>query len=339
MKSFAFFKALKTGGIGINRRIYMIGIVILNYNTPNDVIECVKSIRDTTIADYKIYVVDNMSTDDSFVVLSKEFKGDNKVVVMQSDYNGGYSYGNNFGIKEAVSDGCDYILISNPDIVYYDKCIDVMLDTLNSDERIGVVGPSTPSLDQAESQLLRKVYTPKIYFHTKKPFRIMTKFKKSLRSEYPYPKETDKPFLFFGMVRGCCFMMRTDVFEKIGFFDDNVFLYSEEWILAKKLSDLGLYCAYEPRAKALHKEATSTKKVGGSGFQSFHLYLSAYYYLKYYSGCGKFFLWVTKTQNRLNYGLKALSDKSYRKFKKRFKAAQKALHIGRGKKICVDHVE
>ena len=317
----------------------MVGIIILNYNTPSDVIDCIKSIRETTSVEYKIYVVDNKSTDDSFAVLTNELAGEDGVTVVESDYNGGYSYGNNFGIKIAVQDGCDYILISNPDIVYYDKCIDTMLDTLNSDERIGVVGPSTPSLDQAESQLLRKVYTPKIYFHTKKPFRLMTKIKKSLKSEYPYPKDLDKPFLFYGMVRGCCFMMRTETFLKVGLFDDNVFLYSEEWILAKKIADLNLYCAFEPRAKALHKEATSTKKVGGSGFQSFHLYLSAFYYLKYYSGAGKFFLWIAKIQNRINYGLKAIRDKSYRKLKKRFKIAQKALYKGRGKKIRVDSVE
>ncbi len=317
----------------------MIGIIILNYNTPYDVIKCIKSIRNTTIAEYKIYVVDNKSTDESFAVLSNVFNRDNQVIVIQTDYNGGYSYGNNFGIKAAVRDNCDYILISNPDVVYYDGCIDTLLNTLASDEKIGVVGPSTPSLDQAESQLLRKVYTPKIYFYTKKPFRIITKFKKSLRSEYTYPKETDKPFLFFGMVRGCCFMMRTNIFEKIGFFDDNVFLYSEEWILAKKLSDLNLYCAYEPRAKAMHQEATSTKKVGGSGFQSFHLYLSAFYYLKYYSGCGKFLLFITKVQNCLNYGIKAIFDKSYRKLNKRFKVAQKVLYRGKSKKIHYDSVE
>lgn len=315
----------------------MIGIVILNYNTPKDVKECVSSIIAGTTVDYMIYIVDNCSTDNSYNLLSEQYQDEGKIRVLKSDYNGGYSFGNNIGIKRALEDNCDYILISNPDVIYDEDTVGRLLEVLRMDERIGVVGPSTPSLDQDESQLLRKVYTPSVYFFSKKPFLYLSRILKQLRTEYDYPDDNDKPFVFEGMVRGCCFLIPSELFCELGLFDDNVFLYSEEWILAKKLSDKGLLCAFEPRAKAFHKEATSTKQ-SGSGFQSFHLYLSAFYYLKYYSGCGSGFLLFAYVQNIVNYILKSLSSNSYRSLLTKFITAQTELIRGKKKTIGFDRM-
>jgi len=309
-----------------------IGIVILNYNTFDDVIVCVESVMKTIKTDYLIYIVDNCSKDDSYIKLLDSFNGNEKIMVMLSDYNGGYSYGNNIGIRQAINDGCNYILIANPDIVFYQNCIDRLLYSLKSDSKIGVVGPSTPSLDQEESQLLRKVYTPKVYFFSKKPFTSLSKIFKSLKTEYEYPKSSDELYIFEGMVRGCCFLISSKLFSELELLDDNVFLYSEEWILAKKLRDTYKYCAFDPRAKALHKEATSTTKVG-SGFQSFHLYLSAFYYLKYYNECKKGFLFFLYIQNILSYFIKSFRNESYRILLPKFIAAQNVLFKGTSKKI------
>ena len=310
----------------------MIGIVILNYNTPNDVLECVESIKKSTTVDYKIYIVDNCSTDGSYKLLLENYEGDTGVKVLTSDCNGGYSYGNNIGIKCACNDSCDYILISNPDIVYFDKSIDIMYDTLTQNADVAVVGPSTPSLDQNESQLLRKVYRPRVFFFSKKPFLYLSKIFHELKTEYDYPQDLKSAYCFEGMVRGCCFLISSKLFSELGFFDDNVFLYSEEWIIAKKIADRGLLCAFEPRAKALHKEATSTKMVG-TGFQSFHLYLSSYYYLKYYSGCGKVYLLFAYLQNIVSYSLKSITNESYRKLLHPFVISQTELFLGKKRKI------
>ena len=314
-----------------------IGIVILNYNTFDDAVACVESVAKTTKADYLIYIVDNCSEDNSYSKLLDCFHENRKIKVMRSDYNGGYSYGNDIGIRQAITDGCNYILIANPDIVFYEDSIDKLLEALKSDDRIGVIGPSISSLDQEESQLLRKVYTPKVYFFSKKPFLYLSKVFKNLKTEYNYPESKDELYLFKGMVSGCCFLMASDLFNELGLLDDHVFLYTEEWILAKKLRDLGKYCAYDPGAKVLHKEATSTAKVG-TGFQSFHLYLSAFYYLKYYSGCQKSFLWFSYFQNVIGYSVKSMKSKSYRSRLFKFIDAQNKLMRGTSKKIGFDRM-
>ena len=311
----------------------MIGIVILNYNTAEDVVECVQSIRKTTNCQYRIYVVDNRSTDGSMEILQTNFHDQADVVLLEADFNGGYSYGNNIGIKRAFDDGCDYILISNPDVIYYENSIDILYNDLVSNRNLGVVGPSTPSLDQDESQLLRKVYTPKVYLFSKKPFRSFSKVFKSLKTEYPYPENTEEmPYLFRGMVRGCSFLISSELMRNIGLFDDNVFLYSEEWILAKKIADKNLMCGYDRRAKALHKEATSTSQ-SGTGFQSYHLYLSSFYYLKNYTDCKKSALYFFYMQNIVNYTVKSLRNRSYSKLLGRFCKTQTDLLLGKSNKI------
>lgn len=310
----------------------MVGIVILNFNTFDDTRECIESIKKTTKCHFHIYVVDNASTDNSADELKRRYNGESNITLIFNDINGGYSFGNNIGIKAAICDGCDYILISNPDIIFYQGAIDVLLADIQNDQLIGAIGPSTRSLDQEESQLLRKTYNLKLYLFSKKPLRYFSKLNSNLRTELPYPSKADRmPFLFHGMVRGCCFIMRSEVFQQIGLFDDNVFLYSEEWIIAHKLEQLKLFCAYDNRAKVLHKEATSTQKAG-TGFQSYHLYLSAFYYAKKYLKVNRAVQYLLYEQNVMNYRFKACRDKSYRKLLKPFIAASKQL-LNTDKKI------
>lgn len=309
----------------------MIGIIILNYNTAQDVLECVGSIKANTHMEYRIYVVDNCSTDDSEKILRRNFSEEKCVELIISKENNGYSYGNNLGIKQAIQDGCEYILVSNPDVIYYHNAIDEMYKAIKENPEIGAIGPSCKSLDQDESQLLRKVYTPAIYFFSKKPFRVFRKLFPKLKSEYNYEDAHGDVFLFHGMVRGCCFMIHKDVFSQIGFFDDNVFLYCEEWILAKKLLDIGLMCGFCKKSLVLHKEATSTKKKG-TGFQSYHLYLSALYYMKFYSDCGILFLLFCYFQNIGSYILRAVFRKEYRQLVVSFLRANTLILMGQKRK-------
>lgn len=293
----------------------MVGIIILNYNTSFDTLECIKSIKKTTKIKYHIYIIDGNSNDDSCEVLSQVV--DELTSFVSLKVNNGYSYGNNEGIKCAIEDGCDYILISNPDVIYYENCIDNMLHNLQCDNSIGIIGPSCASLDEDESQLLRKLYNDFLYICSKKPISYLNKICKKMNTEYDYPKERKKIFKFEGMVRGCCFMIPTYLLKKINLFDDNVFLYCEEWILAKKLKNLGLKCACDFSAKALHKEATSTN-LKGNAFKTYHLYLSSFYYMKCYNKSLKFFLLFYYISNIIVFSIRAAQNDDYKKLLRKF---------------------
>lgn len=285
-----------------------VGIIILNYNTASDTEQCIASIKKTTTVPYEVIIVDGGSTDNSYDILSKKYMYDRYVKLIKTLRNEGYSFGNNIGISEAVKDGCDYLLISNPDIIYYQNSIDHMCHSLVSNPDCGIIGPSCASLDQNESQLFRKIYDDKLYIFSKKPLRYFTKLFPMFNTEYnPIQKGVYK---FYGMVRGCCFLISAQLFNKMNFFDDNIFLYSEEWIIAKKLQRENLLCGCDFDAKVLHKEATSTRKEG-TAFQTKHLYLSSFYYMKVYNKSSRFLLYIYFMQNIIAFLLKAIKDKSY----------------------------
>ena len=91
-----------------------IGVVILNYNDSETSIKLISSLEKYDIVN-RIVIVDNCSTDDSFTILSQNTSS--KVEVVKSARNGGYGYGNNYGIRylnETVHPS--HILIANPDV-------------------------------------------------------------------------------------------------------------------------------------------------------------------------------------------------------------------------------
>lgn len=236
----------------------MVGVVILNYNTPEDVKECYNSLISKNDAVMKIYIVDNCSRDNSVEVLSEYFQSKQDVCFLTAEENGGYSKGNNIGIRAAVKDGCDKILIINPDVRVKPSAIDIMSQTLEADEKYGVVGPKIYNENgTVQSKLLVGGY--KKFLCRQQP---ITTFVKMLGNrEYLDDKlDFDCRTVVNGMVHGCCFMIKADLFEDIGFFDENVFLYCEEKILYEEIKKRGYMVVYEPDAEIVHIGSTS---IGG----------------------------------------------------------------------------
>ena len=120
--------------------MYKILIAIVSYNAKRYMQECIYSVRNTLRPDtYKIVVVDNASTDNSYKELEK-LKNE-KIVVLKSSENKGYSGGLNHGCHYLIDkyERCN-IFVSNPDIVIdSDDDIKKLLDTLSLD--VSVVAP------------------------------------------------------------------------------------------------------------------------------------------------------------------------------------------------------
>ncbi|HIS90270.1 MAG TPA: glycosyltransferase, partial [Candidatus Faecisoma merdavium] len=110
--------------------------MILNYNDSETVIKLVNEIKNFLIFD-KIIVVDNCSNDNSMKNL---IKIKNPIIdIIQTDFNGGYGYGNNYGIKyiqKKYGDG--YILISNPDVIFTEEMVENLLQEFYSDNNVAV---------------------------------------------------------------------------------------------------------------------------------------------------------------------------------------------------------
>lgn len=295
--------------------VVRLGIVILNYNTWKETIKCVKTIQKYTKLPYKIFIVDNKSPNNSLKELEKYYDEKSSIVLLDSGKNRGYSAGNNIGIKRAINDGCDVIFIVNSDIELLNDAFGLMTGTLLKNEKYMMVGPSVLDNNQKETQIPRKKLTFKYFFFERHPFCNIHFCKKIAERNYPVP---EKGILVFeGSVSGCCFCIRSKDFVDINYFDENVFLYYEEDILAYKMWVRKKKAVVDSCAKVWHKANVSTKKEG-MPFIRFHAWTSVLYMLKTYAKIN----WICQIfivfRNILIWLMLSVVSKSYRNMFKDF---------------------
>lgn len=216
-------------------------IIILNYNSAEDSVRYVNSIKDYKILD-KIIVVDNLSKKQREMETLNTLKSE-KVHVTQSEKNGGYSYGNNYGIHylESLGEKFDYIIISNPDIDVEEKAIKNCINELEKDEKMAVCAPK---MVNGNGEHIRrsswKIRTPGIDMVNSTRLTQALFYWKFKKGEYSV-KDFENPKLKVEAVSGAFFVIKYDIFKKVGFFDEGTFLFYEEDMLASKIKELGLY--------------------------------------------------------------------------------------------------
>ena len=178
-------------------------------------------------------------------------------------------------------------------------------------------------------QFLRKNYTFASALTDKKPFYYVRKIFPKLDSCYSV-KNWDASITFEGMVSGCCFLISSDVFKQIGLFDDNVFLYAEEYILGKKLQNVNLMACYCPEAIIVHNHGASTRKIG-NGFSDYHRYASLYYCFKRYCNPSKYQVNTIRFLTLTNFFLKSFFHPDFKENYIRLRTKVKEIDNGQFK--------
>ncbi|MEY8410081.1 glycosyltransferase family 2 protein [Lachnospiraceae bacterium 62-26] len=240
----------------------MIGIVILNFNGWDMTMNCIESIRKSCKISYKIYIVDNAST----IQMTKKFKllidnsYDCELLINQK--NRGYSAGNNVGIKRALEDNCEYILISNNDVIFKNESIENLCSYLGKNKNFGIAGPKIylPSGNIQEINMgCKMTLTGKYkYILRKTPFRRF--FQKYVDEFHASKQDLGTPFEVYA-VSGCCFMMSRCAARKLFPMDENTFLYEEENIIGIKMEKIGLKTVYNTNSEIIHLGGASTEKI------------------------------------------------------------------------------
>jgi GT2 family glycosyltransferase len=295
----------------------MLGIIVLNYNTWEDTIECVQSILKTTKINYKIYIVDNKSSDSSFEILSEKYKSNSLIYIIKSEINGGYSAGNNLGIRRALEEGADAVLLSNSDIIYYENSIDTMYNKYQTNKKdVGLIGPKVLLLNGDIQHLIRKNYTFVNYLFSKKPLNKIDIFdinKKTYHRDYKY----DRDYSFYGFLSGCCLLISDNYFKLAGLLDENIFLYYEESIIGLNAKKVNLKSYLVINANVLHKSSASIGNKN-SAFSRFHRYYSSMYMMRRYVKVKLIPFTLIFLINYLPFLFNSLRNNEYRKMIKNF---------------------
>lgn len=229
-----------------------LGMVILNYNDFDNTSNILKNIKDYSSID-KIIIVDNNSADDSYDKL-KKFECD-KIDVVKSDKNGGYAYGNNWGIKYLVKNyRPKYILISNPDIEFKNEDIVDMLGVLDKNKNIAIVAPRV----NEHGTISRGWKLPRFIDELLSNINYVQRYAKKLTL---YKDEHYKAHIsYVDVVSGCFFLVKAGLFKKIDYFDEGTFLFYEENIIGKKLKDIGFKECIDNNVEIKHNVSQSIDK-------------------------------------------------------------------------------
>ena len=263
-----------------------IGIVILNYNDYKTTRIMLDNIKGYKSLDH-IVVVDNNSPDSSYELL-KEYQS-NKIDVIKSDENKGYSSGNNYGCKYLIDNyDVDYIIISNPDISVDNDVIDKLKKTLDENDDIKVLAPTIDELGTIKRGWMLPTYYGEVItiMNTKQRFHKNY----GLYEEDHYKDELSE----VDVVSGCFFVIRSDVLKELDYFDTGTFLYYEENILGHRLKEkeYGTYVLND--VSVTHNLSVSVDKSVKKINKFKILVKSLLYYEKEYNNLSGFKLFILK---------------------------------------------
>lgn len=269
----------------------MLGIIILNYNSWELVIDCVNSIKgtiDNNKIEYKIYIIDNGSQNDSYEELIYKYSGDSSCLVKSTGKNLGFSGGNNYGSKIAVEDGCDYLLITNSDVIFTEKSICNMYNALK-EKQSALVYPFVMNKDGTVQCKECMIGTRDVFYDF---FVLRDKINRvlpmNIKKKYFINVENIKNPINSTMYFGCCYMVDVKKYTDVDMLDENVFLYYEENILSTKYLNKGYNMTFVPNAKIFHLCGASSN----SEKTKRYVKKSRYYYLRYYKKYNKLLCYI-----------------------------------------------
>ena len=229
-----------------------LSVVILNYNVRYFLEQCVFSVQKAiSNLDAEIIVVDNHSPDDSVAMMRSRFP---EVKLIASSENAGFPKGNNIGVAQAKG---EYICILNPDTVVAEDTFERVLAFAEFQQNLGIVGVKLiDGTGKFLPESKRGIPTPFVAF-TK--VTGLFKLSNSLNKYYAAhlsENETGK----VDILVGAFMLMKRAVYNEIGGFDENCFMYSDDIDLSYMVLKTGRENYYFHESSVIHYKGESTVK-------------------------------------------------------------------------------
>lgn len=268
-----------------NKKKISVSIVILTTNALEMTKEELKDIAVLDPGGLKLecIVVDNNSSDGTEEKLKNYSLPNMDYKFIQSGANRGYAGGNNFGIKDALKRGADYVMLLNNDVIVPPDMVTKMIAFMEKNPKVGIVSPKMYFAkgyefhkDRYKNKDLGKVlwYAGGIidWDNIYSPHRGVDEVDVG---QYDKAETTD-------FANGATLLIKREVFEKVGLLDPSFFLYWEDPDFSMKAKVKGFETYYFPGTCIWHKVSAST---GGSGSPTNDYFLTRnrFYFAKRYA--------------------------------------------------------
>lgn len=248
-----------------------LAIIIISFNVCKLLKECLESIyRETTRTRFEIWVIDNLSRDDSVRMLKESFP---EVHLIENQENLGFTRANNQAIAKCQS---DLVLLLNPDTLIQDGALDKMVQFMDEHPDVGVSGCRVLNPDGSlQLACRRSIPSPKVAFYRLSGLsRLFPNSKVMAKYNLTY-LDPDKPHEV-DAVSGAFLLIRKQVVDRIGMLDETFWIFGEDidWCIRAKKA--GWKVMYYPDARILHYKGigcgTNSRKTSYEFYRAMYLF-------------------------------------------------------------------
>ena len=232
-----------------------VSVIVVNYNVKHFAEQCLRSVQAASRGlKLEVFVVDNHSGDGSVEYLRPKF---GQVRFIANAENVGFGRANNQALATARG---KYILILNPDTLIAEDTISALANYLESHPRAGAAGPKILTRDGAFDVVSKRgLPTPWVSFCRLSGLaRLFPRSRLFARYNLLY-LDPDKPTVVDVLV-GSCMMVRREVYEKVGGFDEDFFMYGEDIDWCYRIARAGWEIHYAPVTRIVHFKGESTRR-------------------------------------------------------------------------------
>ena len=225
-----------------------VSIIVLNWNGKHDTVECLESLSHISYPNYEVIVVDNGSTDGSVEQFKARYP---EITVIENQDNIGFAEGNNVGIRAALQEDTEYVLLLNNDTIVDPWFLDELTNVAELDPLVGFAGPKIyyyntdgrgrkGRINSAGAKL--SMWTGRVWHVGENEID---------RGQYDKVRLVD-------YVIGACLLVKTRVVTEIGLLDSRFFTYWEDVDWCYRGCNAGYASVYVPQAKIWHKYGASS---------------------------------------------------------------------------------
>lgn len=240
-------------------------IILLNYNGYNDTICCLESLKKISYPGINIVIIDNDSSDNSvdkicnyldakctdYITFNNQHaatpceKTIPYITIIQSGRNGGYGHGNNIGIKYALAQNADYLLILNNDTVVDPGFLEPLVEMAENDKKIGIISSKIYFYDRPDRLWFNggrfNPYTAKVEHYN---------FNEKDIGQEPLKENT--------FISGCLWLIPQKIFKEVGLINEEYFMYVEDLEYCHRVLKHGYTLKVCDKSHVLHKVGSSS---------------------------------------------------------------------------------
>lgn len=237
------------------RCIQPISVIIVNYNAGRILTQCVQAALQQA---QQVLVIDNASSDSSLSELESSFFADNHLQIVRLNSNTGFATGCNIGLAASTQ---PYILFLNPDCILQENSLQRMMQVMESDPRIGMIGGYLVNPDGSEQGGGRRaIPTPWRALVRAFGLHHLGKYSPRLFFDFHLDKQPlPQTSIEVEAISGALMLVKCQAIDDVGSWDEQYFLHCEDLDWCMRFKQKNWKIVFVPDAPVVHFQGTCSR--------------------------------------------------------------------------------